>query len=195
MDASCTLSRDPTGVVIEIENALKPTRSDFLYVGNMEITRIKERTARGVDYRGVPFAPYSNKGPIYWYPSAHTKDPRASRNRFLKKIGGVEAGAAKTSTGVKFASYAALKMAVTGSGDVTLMGLKAPHMMMQIIVKVNGQTLTIGIYGEAADRAEGHNNGIPGRLPKREFFNASEDDKDQMTSYLVEAGAARANKA
>lgn len=193
MDGEAKVSRDPVQIVVDIEEALKPTKEDLLYSLNRQITRIKDRTDRGVDYQEKPFAPYSTKGPVYWYPSVHLKNRQASRNRFYKQIDGANSGAAKTSAGVKFANYAALKQAVTGSSTVNLMGLRAPHMMMQIVARVRGLLATIGIYGDAADRADAINNGTA-HMPKREFFNASDSDKAQMASELIEAGVARANK-
>lgn len=191
MEGSVTFKRDPILILADIEKALKPQRADMLYVGGLQVSRIRERTARGVDYTGQPFTPYKNSGPVYWYPSVHTKNRVASRNRFFKLI--ISGSATKTSVGVKFSSYEAMKASVSGASTVNLMGLKAPHMLMAIQIKVNGYLMTIGIFGDEAIRAEAHNSGTK-YLPKREFFNASESDKALMTSDLVDFGAARANQ-
>lgn len=51
----------------------------------------------------------------------------------------------------------------------------------------------IGIYGNEADRAEGHNTGA-GHLPKREFFGASAKDEDAMGADIEKMMAARIDK-
>src|SRR5579863_4064579 len=54
----------------EIAALTKITTGDLLFVGQVFRARIRERTFRGVDVNGAPFAAYSSKGPYYFYPNA-----------------------------------------------------------------------------------------------------------------------------
>lgn len=164
-----------------LEKGFEIQSSDILYVLNNEKTRILDRTARGVDLFNRAFAPYSTKGPYYYYPGKSSRTAlgrRASASRFARKVGGT-----RTKVGIKFASYAAFKSSL-GRTAVDLLGPSAPHMLQGMVVKTTGPTSgLIGIYGPEADRAEGHNLGTR-RLPKREFFGASPDDEVMMMKDL-----------
>lgn len=199
--------------------AAQPTIGDLLYAGQRQRTRILERTARGVDVNETAFAPYSTKGPYYYYPGKNAKNRRAAVTRAAKKLGVAvkggpnRKGESVTRVGIKFASYAAFKRAL-GRAFVDLRGPSAPHMLQAIIVKVAGITLpgadpaqgnlfadtsvsgdlysnetpaseiVLGIYGNEADRATGHNTGR-GHLPKRRFFGASETDKTAVLDDIL----------
>lgn len=190
---------DPVAHVLKIRGALQPTKEDLLYAGQRQRTRILERTARGVDADEHPFKPYSANGPFYFNPNGRLssearekvseKSQKGAARRFLNKITTKEErkkdGAprlSRTKRTVKFESYAAFKKWL-GRSVVDLRGAKAPHMLQAITITVKGAAglfkgageLVLGIYGEAAARAQGHNEGTK-RLPQRKFFAASEKD-------------------
>ncbi len=79
-------------VVIKTIESMAPTNGD-LVAGALLVRSITlERTARGQDLHGNPFASYSTKGPIYIdvgaKSGARTKQQRiASTKRFAKKVG------------------------------------------------------------------------------------------------------------
>jgi hypothetical protein len=180
---------DPVQLLRNVAKAAKPTAGDLLHAGNLLKTRIIDRTARGIDVNGQSFHPYSTKGPYYFYPFGKTgsknftvKQKVSAATRLRAKIGGTKT---RSGMGLKFASYAAFKSAL-GRSTVDLTGLRAPHMLQAIEVKVNDQTSTIilGIYGEEAERASGHNTGVPGRLPRRYFFGASPLDLKVLLADL-----------
>jgi phage gpG-like protein len=53
-------------------------------------------------------------------------------------------------------------------------------------------TATIGIYGDEADRAEGHNEGSPKtKLPRRRFLDASASDQKAMAADVADRVQAR----
>jgi hypothetical protein len=187
----------PDERVARIQVDVKPIASDLLTAGQFQRTRILERTALGVDVDGKPFAPYSNRGPYTYYPAGgkagakglSVKTRRASAKRFAKlTVSGV---IAPEGLGVRFASYAAFKFIGLGRTVVDLMGPRAPHMLQALIVKVESDTqLRIGIYGDAAARATGHNRGTK-RLPKRRFMGANPADLKAMAREVFEHIAAR----
>lgn len=109
-----------------------------------------------------------------------------------------------SSTGrtIRFASYSALKRWL-GRKVVDLRGPRAPNMLQGILVKVGAMTISgranevglnahpqpadfmrLGIYGEMARRATGHNNGTR-VLPKRRFFDATVADLRQMKEDML----------
>ena len=61
---------DPVAHIRALKAAAEVTTEDLLYAGQRQRTRILDRTRAGVDVDGVPFAPYSTKGPYYYNPSA-----------------------------------------------------------------------------------------------------------------------------
>src|SRR5579863_9082562 len=64
---------DPLFVVHgEVEALTLITTGDMLLCGQLFRTRIRQRTAAGIDVDGSPFAPYSEKGPYYLYPNRET---------------------------------------------------------------------------------------------------------------------------
>ncbi len=221
------------GVIDAIEKASQPTVGDLLYAGQRQRTRILERTAKGLDYSGTAFHPYSSVGPYYYYPGKSAKNRSAAARSFANKIGlsalkhtkkgdkirvlGVGVGqrrgansAQRTNLGIKFSSYAAFK-AYLGRTVVDLFGPTAPHMLQALIVKVGSaisafgsnvssndltpaKEIILGIYGQEAARADGHNTG-GGHLPKRKFLGASDSDKSAVLNDILARIAARMRKA
>jgi hypothetical protein len=172
------------GLIDDLAKALQPTSADLAWAGNVIKAGIIKRTAAGLDWQGNPFAPYSAKGPYYWYPGGGVRGVR----RMAKRVGGE---ITRSGTGIRFESYAAFKKSLGRAGGVDLMGPRAPHMMQAIVVQVRGGVAYVGIYDEfAAAKAEGHNNGTS-RLPKREFFQASDDDIAAVTRDLADRLVAR----
>lgn len=184
-----------------------PNESDLLYAGHRQRARILERTARGVDVNESPFAPYSTKRPYYYYPFGRvgtrrvpTDTQKRAAQRMLKKLtpamSRAEAAAAgvrltRSGRGIRFeGGYGAFKHWL-GRSTVDLRGPKAPHMLQAIVVKTPWRdTLLIGIYGEFAQRAEGHNRGTA-HLPRRRFFGASDQDLREMVNDIRAHMAAR----
>ena len=233
--------KDPAEAVMKIRKALVVTEGDLLYAGQRQRTRILDRTGRGVDVNGQAFAPYSQKGPFYYYPNGRTgnsrfseKQNKAAASRLFRKLTGKGAGGhrafsaggkgskvpskhgeawvTRSGRGLGFSSYAAFKRWL-GRALVDLRGARSPHMLQAIMVKTGNRQfglfgnqavgpaempnradeLVLGIYGDAAKRASGHNTGGNKRshLPKRKFFGASADDKKQMVRDVYQRMKAR----
>jgi len=124
-------------------------------------------------------------------------------------LGGVPT---RSGQGIRFESYADFKASL-GRAGVDLVGAKAPHMIQSISVKVNGQDFgledtsaglggrrsestefVLGIYGEPAGRASGHNTGINPRWKRthqRHFFGASAADIEAIKDDLLARVTAR----
>lgn len=210
---------DPVHLAVRLGQALQPTAEDIQGALQNQRARILERTARGTDFAEKPFAPYSTKGPFYYYPSTekglsflpsaralraiwagrstfrgeYFKVLGAAAQRFARKVtpnGGTTPGG-----GVKFDSYATFKASL-GRGAVDLTGPRAPHMMLAVVVRVRSALEgAIGIYGPEAARASGHHDGVPKKnLPKRRFLDASGSDRDAMIADIVDSAEARARK-
>jgi hypothetical protein len=185
------LSKSLTKWVEGIGKAVNPTHADLLRIGNYFKTQTLERTERGVDADGRAFAPYSEKGPYYYNPSSRNGGPKpkqaAAAKRLLKKIGGPGSGGkvSQSGTSIKFASYAAFKRSLGRSG-VDLTGPRAPHMLQALTVRVaeDGKGVVLGIYGDAAARAHGHQYGVPGKLPQRKFLGATPEDRKHALTLL-----------
>jgi hypothetical protein len=198
------------------EGAFKVMPEDFRYALERQRERILSRTAQGLDAGANPFAPYSEKGPYYYYPTKGSKEGHqrsfgfvkqqeirrrsAAAGRLMRKMGFAGRGSqvpfkfaegkihrGRGSVGIRFESYAAFKRAL-GRTNVDLLGPSAPHMLQALqVVKVTPQGGTLGIYGQEADRATGHNEGASIRnLPKREFFAFSERDVDAVVKDIDE---------
>ena len=176
---------DPVRFVSDQLAALLPKDADLLYVIELQKTRILNRTARGVDFEGRPFAAYSTKSPYTWYPHGHaSKSPKqrtAAAKRFARKLG---AGNVTASGGVRFESYAAFKRSLGRSG-VDLTGASAPHMLHALVSRITGPLAgTLGIYSaDKAEIAEYHNAGTA-RMPKRQFLGTSTSDVTAMERDL-----------
>ena len=196
MDAKISIRRE----VLALSTV---STGDLLAVGMGYVSRIRERTFAGTDVNGASFTPYSTRGPYYFSPNAGVTKDRAARataakNRHVKtgRIG------IRTPTGIKYESYAAAK-AAHGVANVNLYGMEQhPHMLDALMVKAGGSEssladaefarggspemnafeqnqpctlLTIGFYGEEAERAKGNNEGNS-RVPQREFFALNQSD-------------------
>lgn len=207
------------GLIDAIDRNAVPTVGDLMYAGQRQRTRILDRTARGVDVDEQSFAPYSTNGPYYYYPSKNSKNRHAAAGRIANKLGikkkvtpaQKRAGiVGRTRLGIKFANYAAFKASL-GRFLVDLRGPSAPHMLQAIIVRVGGlvsqvndlftgentapaSEITIGIYGDEALRASGHNEGTA-HLPRRHFMGANDSDKTAMMDDILSRMIARVKKA
>jgi hypothetical protein len=166
----------------------------------------------------MPFAPYSTKGPYYYYPNgrigqtkAGAKANKAAVTRLLNRRGVIESNTGKeingvrtrNGQGIKFEDYAAFKASL-GRLGVDLRGPRAPHMLQAIAIGANfersvddmmlalsdrpnpAHEVVIGIYGEEEGRASGHNEGVPGRLPRRHFLGASDAEQQAMVEDINE---------
>jgi hypothetical protein len=132
-----------------------------------------------------------------------------STARFFKRIGGslrtgelkfkgevIDSIHGRERDTIKFASYDAFKRAL-GRTNVDLMGPRAPHMLQAIEIRSGGShlggteapvyegspdeanELVMGIYGEKAAIAQGHNTG-DGTNKRRRFFGANDFDAKAM---------------
>lgn len=214
---------DMVGLFSALEDSVQPTTGDLLYAGQRQRTRILDRTARGVDVDGVEFKPYSTKGPYYYYPGKNAKNRSGAARSFGNKIGlkgkriGQEVSlsrgnvASRTRLGIKFSNYGAFKRFL-GRMNPDLRGPSAPHMLQAMVVRVldieltqdasgvysyegnqKANQMTIGIYGEEAERASGHNEGS-GHLPRRHFMGANDSDKNLVLTDILTRAAARARR-
>jgi hypothetical protein len=181
-------SRDPNAYILSLKQQAKPTTAMLELVVEQFKTDMLEKTARGVDFEERPFAPYSTKGPYYYYPNGRIgakgqslKLAQGAAKRLQKKI---NAGEVTAGGGIKFASYAEFKKAL-GRTNVDLTGPRAPHMLQAIVRTTRGGLeVSLGIYGAEAARASGHNNGGK-NLPQRKFFAVSAKDKENMRLRLL----------
>ncbi len=127
---------------------------------------------------GAPFAPYSTKGPYYFYPNRDSAGPTRSRsgNRSLNaqqlneksrkarstaaagrfaKIGRI---GVRTPLGIRFESYAAAK-AAHGAAGGNLFGMEQhTHMLNMITVRVGGQEIAGDVpgFGSEMEAFEGN---------------------------------------
>jgi hypothetical protein len=180
-----------------------PRTSDVELAVEEQKTRILERTARGVDFEERAFAPYSEKGPYYYYPNgriskvqgsqqsraATLKQNAAAAKRFHGKINqgrGTKLGQLTPGGGIKFASYAEFKRAL-GRANVDLLGPRAPHMLQAVIKAVRGSMeVVLGVYGDKGAIAAGHNKGTKA-LPQRKWFGISDADRAAIKARLLQA--------
>lgn len=178
-----------------LSDSVKTTEGDLLFALNNQKTRILERTSRGVDVNEDPFVPYSDSGPYYWTPGKESKSRKSAVNRYARKLG-VKDQKTKSGLSIKFKSYGDFKRAL-GRSVVDLLGPSAPHMLQAFVIKVSGIdysnlppkpgvvgkeafNASLGIYGEEAERATGHNTGN-GNSPMREFFGISSSDAKKIS--------------
>ena len=229
---------DPVQYIVALAGSVKPTLGDVLYAAQRQRTRIVDRTYRGVDVNGNAFEPYDTTRPYYYYPNGavgrtpgDARRNKAAVRRILKRTTevsgykwehlmntGRESEAEKSSVGgtktrsgqgIRFESYADFKESI-GRAGVDLTGLRAPHMLQAIEVRVGGASFgtsdvgsasrepvtefALGIYGDAVGRATGHNTGVNPRWKrehKRYFFGASVDDLKLMAADIYARISAR----
>lgn len=145
------------------------------------------------------------------------KQQKAAAKRFYNKIVAKEERGrdgsphmSKTGRSVVFSSYRAFK-AWLGRANVDLRGPRAPHMLQGVVVKAGGQQverdisvgiddsgqpaseMRVGIYGDAADRASGHNAGA-GKLPRRHFFGIGRGDAKALVADVLSRMRVRMNR-
>ena len=190
-------SSDPSAFLQKVRDRRTVRTEDIELVAEEHKTRILTRTADGLDFEEKPFAPYSTKGPYYYYPNGRSKGlggavtrDRIAAKRFHAKINagrGVAIGEVTRGGAVKFASYAEFKKAL-GRTTVDLFGPRAPHMLQSIVKTTTGPLeVKLGIYdAEKAAIASGHQNGNSRGLPQRKFFAISDADKEAIKARLVE---------
>jgi hypothetical protein len=209
----------PLNYLLRLQAATSTTVGDMLTIGMYLRTEIVDKTARGVDVNGDPFAAYSTRGPYYYNPSGQSAigtvshgQQRKAAKRLLTHVGKgnpiTSPHLSRTGRTIVFpGGYAQFKQWL-GRNNVDLTGPRAPHMMQSIQVRAGGQergpgyagsvgpgdlresadSVTLGIYGEPAARASGHNAGNPRRsLPQRRFLGID----DRMKAYALEIAAAR----
>lgn len=138
--------------------------------------------------------------------ASRNRDFRSVVNRedILHSVGRLHgAGAKKTRLGIRYDSYQAYKFQGLGRAVVDLMGRNA-RMVRAVLVKVGAiqaqadivvgptaypqpaTSVTIGLYGEEAIRGSAHNEGVPGRLPRRHWFGANPQDLRAMEREILE---------
>ena len=182
--------------VADLASAATPTTEDVLFAVEEHKTTVLERTARGVDFEERPFAPYSEKGPYYFYPGGPARRgfTPAQKGGAAKRLAKKTGGATTAGGGIRFESYGAAKRAF-GRGTVDLFGLGgAPHLLQAVVTRIRGALEgVVGVYGAEADRAEGHNEGIPGRLPRRRWLDASAADVRRFAGTLLDRVQRRLN--
>lgn len=198
------------------------TTGDLLFVGQVFRSRIRRRTAQGIDVNGAPFAPYSTRGPYYFYANRDSTSGRtaagraarakaaANRHRKTGKIG------VRTATGIKYESYSAMKAALGRTG-VDLYGAEQhTHMLDTMLVKAGGSQVDATVDGldfgsslvafESAEPCTQMTIGFYGpeaerakghnegtsKLAKREFFALSTEDLKLGEKAVADRLAARA---
>ena len=155
----------------QVSRAFRLTAQAFQRVGEAQRRRIIQRVERqGKDIHDRPFAPYSTKGPIYIYGDHARRLGRQSRGAAARRFAGITGGQ-RTRMGVKYASYAAYKRAL-GRKVVDLAGRSRRMLGQLVTARPTESSVTIGVFGEAAGRAAGHQRGS-GYLPKRQWLGAT----------------------
>ena len=206
-DSGCTLTMtdggDPVEFFAQLGEACEFRAEDLRATIEEYRTEILDNTMyRGVDFAGNPFVPYNEKRPYYYNPSPNgtAKQQKGAVKRLLRKTGlvhehfesvgkgAVASGGTPSRDGrtVKFASYGDFKRSL-GRNVVDLLGPKAPHMLMSLVVRMFGSKEgAIGIYHEEfAKRAEGHNDGN-GNLPRRTFLDITRARAEQMERRMLD---------
>lgn len=184
---------EPVAHIRAVASAVQPTIGDALYAGQILRTRIRQRTAAGIDAEGSPFAPYSE----------------AYRKRKIALLGHADAVDlfGPTDPGVHMLNT----MMVRCGGVELAAGDTASEDPMAMANPAN--LFHLGFYSEEASRARIHNEGgsfrtrlgsgkrkpKPGgkpvaSMPRRHFFDANQSDLDLMGDgirrrMLMRAGA------
>lgn len=209
---SITGGGSPEILELDTPNVL-PTEGDLLYAGQVQRSRILSRTERGEDVDGRPFAGYNTTRPYYYYPNGAAgatrsagvlKRNKASVKRFAQKVGRTKTAVTRSGLGIRFQSYDAFKHTYLGRNNVDLRGPRAAHMLQELIVRCGASEragvdrqisiddhpatateFTVGIYGQAAIRANGLNSDSrPKGMPRRHFLGSSERD-NQALSFVI----------
>ncbi len=210
---------DPVTHIRYVITALtQTTLGDMLAVGQVFRSRIRQRTAAGIDASGAPFVGYSTRGPYYFYPNREAagsvrggsdatlharKTAAAGRHAKTDRIG------TRTPYGIRYDGGYAEAKAAHGRSTVDLYGLEQhPHMLDAMLVRAGGMEigggmdiateaagqcdhLTLGFYGTEAARAKGNNEGTS-HVPARYFFALNSDDLAAGSEMLANRMEARA---
>jgi hypothetical protein len=202
----------------EIEALSTVTTGDLLMAGQLFRSRIRARTAAGIDVEGSPFAPYSERGPYYLYPNKEAARGNRQARATAAKGRHAKVGGHRTPLGIRYDSYAAAK-AAHGDSTVNEYGMQQhTHMLDTIMVKAGGleidqsggalltgggpldafennqpnTQLTVGFYGPEAERARGQDEGNS-KTPKRHFFGLNSQDLDIAARAVGERMQIRAS--
>lgn len=203
----------------DVQSLQTVTTGDLLKAGQLFRSNIRQRTLAGTDANGAPFAPYSQRGPYYFYPNRDSAGGnRAARATAAKNRHSATGGVGRrTPLGIRYDSYAAAK-AAHGVANVNLFGMEQhPHMLDTMLVKAGGvedagafegfdfssefeafeqnqaaTQLELGFYGDEAARAQGNNEGTA-NLPARNFFALNADDLAIAEQAIGERILARTN--
>jgi len=62
---------------------------------------------------------------------------------------------------------------------------RSGRMWASLSQEAHDESVEIFFAGEPAARAHGHNFGVPGRLPQREFFGISDDDRTAIIDEIL----------
>ncbi len=239
----------PSKIIVERLRAFRPQQDDLTAMAVLLQSRTLQRTERGSDRNGAPFAPYSDVGPVYIDIGAKSgkrtrKQKVEAAQRFARGVGlsgRILAKPRKTATQraasrvaalknparlrrinpdrkkgdvtpigsitpggyLKAASYRSFKLDILGRAAVDLFGHRAPHMLQQLVVKLQGSGATVrprpsssrqrsqarirpvlvGFFGEVVGQALAHAEGR-GNLPRRDFFGLGRGDAKALIGEL-----------
>lgn len=189
--------RDAEELLVEIEKNLFPTTEDLLQSVEEQKSRVLLRTQSGVDVDEKPFAPYSENGPYYHYEykafggNRFSDAQKKNAAKYQKKT----LGGDLTGTGLRFDSYGDMKRQL-GRGVVDLFGVgPGKRMLRNVVARIKGALeVGLGIFDpEIGPRANGHNTGVPGRLPQRRWLGTNQRDLVEIGRFLNEAVLRRFN--
>ncbi len=212
---------DVDHIVLSIED-FEPTEGDCILAAQVQRSRLLRRTDNGTDFSGAPFAPYNRTRVFYYYPNGAVGKQRSATQltsaksavrRFANKVGRTKGAITRSKLGIRFNSYDDFKHTYLGRDQVDLRGPRAPHMLQEIVCRAGGTEVagteslaasadespqnefTIGIYGEASDRAAGINSeSRPRGMPRRQFLGSTEEDNRYLTELISGRARERAQK-
>ena len=191
---------NPAEYILKLAHEAQPTVSDALFAGQALRTRIRERTAAGVDYMGQPFVDYADstrREKIRHLGHADTVDLFGYRQHphMLNAIQ-VTSGNQIGMSGADIGELFGIEMDTSASAD----GDSAPASIVSLVIP----------DGPEAVRARAHNEGATMRtrlgtgkgkakkggrstvtLPQRRFFDASPDDQEFMLFAMGQRRDAR----
>lgn len=208
-------------IILSIED-FEPTEGDCILGAQVQRSRLLRRTENGTDYSGAPFAAYNKSRVFYYYPngavgkqrsSTELSSAKAGVRRFANKVGRTKGAITRSKLGIRFNSYDDFKHTYLGRDQVDLRGPRAPHMLQELVCRAGGTEVagdqsvsadanetpqnefTIGIYGEASDRASGINSeSRPPGMPRRQFLGSTEEDNRYLTELIAGRARARAER-
>lgn len=189
----------PSEFILKLAGAASPTVGEALYAGQALRTRIRQRTAQGIDAFGAPFAPYSEsyrKRKVLMLGSSDTVDlfGMDQHPHMLNAIV-VESGNVLAVSGSEMGELFGIEM-----DPGTVSGNDVPATIVSLVIH----------DGPEAERARAHNEGATIRtrlgtgkgkprrggaatftLPVRRFFDASQDDIEFMGFAMAQRRQAR----